>query len=266
MIFWMSSGRSSTTSPLNTRKSGIVPGKSAESNSTLLPGRSSACRVNGANTPAASNSPFEKAAAASAVGQARELDVGLAHADRVEPLQQQEVVDDAGLGRHGLAGQVLDRVDGLVDDDGVVAGRVVVDQHDHLVVAGRHADQRVVERLAVGVELAGAERGERGQVVVEPLELDLDPDLLEEALLLGDRPREPPGPGRVAEGDRLAGRSGVAAVGRGLVVIVAARGGRDAQKQRERRGEPTGAPRPAGSGRGHVREDLQRRLSYTRGP
>jgi hypothetical protein len=37
--FWTSSGRYSTTARSSTRKSGIEPAKSAESNSTLLPSR-----------------------------------------------------------------------------------------------------------------------------------------------------------------------------------------------------------------------------------
>jgi hypothetical protein len=172
------------------------------------------------------------------------------------------VVHYAGLGRHRATGQVLDGVDGGVDDDGVVARGVVVDQHDHLIAAGRDAHQGVVEGLAVAVERPRRQRGQRGQVVVEPLELDVHAHLLEDPLLLGHLPREPAGPGRVAQHDGVARRLGGALgrVGR-LRVIVATAGGerRGPEEHRERGGEPAAAP-GTGEGRGHGRRDLRVRV------
>ena len=101
--FWTSSGRSVDDVGVTTRWSGMVPGKSAELNSTFEPGRSSACRVNGANTPTQSNSPPAKPAAAASVGRPGKSMSSSVMPDRVEALQQQEVVDDAGLGGDRLA-------------------------------------------------------------------------------------------------------------------------------------------------------------------
>ena len=51
--------------------SGMVPGKSLELNTTCEPGRSSACSVNGANTPTQSNWPPANAPAAASVSTPR---------------------------------------------------------------------------------------------------------------------------------------------------------------------------------------------------
>ena len=82
---------------------------------------------------------------------------------------------------------------------GVVAGRVVVGDDDPLLAAGGDAEDRVVERLGVDVDAAGDERVERGDVVGEVRQLDVEAGLLEDALLLGDRQREPARPGAVAD-------------------------------------------------------------------
>ncbi len=98
-----------------------------------------------------------------------------------------------------LPGEVVDRRDRGVADDGVVAGRVVVDDDDPLLAAGGDAEDRVVERLGVDVDAAGDERVERGDVVGEERQLDVEAGLLEDALLLGDGEREPARPGAVAD-------------------------------------------------------------------
>ena len=86
-----------------------------------------------------------------------------------------------------LALHVGDRCDRLVADDGVVAGRVVVDHDDRLLRATGDRRHRVVERLRVGVELARRHRVERRDVVGEVLQVDVEPVLLEDACL-----RRPP--------------------------------------------------------------------------
>ena len=95
----------------------MAPGKSAELNSTCEPGRSSACTVNGANTPTQSNCAAGERRRGGVGLHALEVDVLLGHARLGEALQEQEVVDDAGLGGDRLALQVLDRRDRLVADD-----------------------------------------------------------------------------------------------------------------------------------------------------
>ena len=76
----------------------MVPGKSAELNSTCEPGRSRAWAVNGANTPR-SRTARRRSGPRRRRWQALEVDVVLGQPDRGEALQEQEVVDHARLGR-----------------------------------------------------------------------------------------------------------------------------------------------------------------------
>ncbi len=134
----------------------MAPGKSFELNRTCEPGRCSACTVKGANTATQSNWPPANAAAAASVLHALEVDVVFGHARLGQALEQQEVVDDAGLGGDDLPFRSLIRRDRLVADHGVVAGRVVADDDDLLLGAGGDGEDRVVERLGVHVELPAA--------------------------------------------------------------------------------------------------------------
>ena len=65
----------------------------------------------------------------------------------------------------------------------------------------RAGDQRVAHRHHDGVDLAGGERLHRRRVF-EPVELDVDPRLLEPALLDADLERRPPRPVAVADPQR----------------------------------------------------------------
>ena len=114
------------------------------------------------------------------------------------------MVDDARLGGDRLAVQVLDRRDRRVADDRVVAGRVVVDDDDHLVAADGDAEHRVVQRLGVDVELAGRQRVELTRCSRRSnVSSTSRPTCVEDARLLGDGQREPARPGRVADLDRV---------------------------------------------------------------
>ena len=128
----------------------------------------------------------------------------LGHAGRLQPQQQQEVIDDPGLDADLLALEVGDGADLPGGDDLVVARRVVVDEHDHLVGAGRDRADGVVQRLAVGVELPARERVDRVEVPLEPDQFDVDAGLFEDARVLGHLPGEPAGPGAESQLDRCA--------------------------------------------------------------
>ena len=158
--------------------------------------------VNGAKAPTASTCPAANAAAAASVEQRLERDVLLGQPGLLQREQQQVVVDRALLDGDRLALEVGDAGDARPGDDLVVAGRVVVDQHDGLLGAAADRGEGVVEGLAVGVDVAGGQRGEAVGVAVEVLQLDLDAVLGEQALLLRDLPGEPARPGAEAERDR----------------------------------------------------------------
>ena len=182
----------------------MEPGKSEESKRTFEPSRVSACVVNGAKAPTASSWPAANAAAAASVSSGWMVTSDSLKSDGLKALQEQEVVDDADFDADRLAGEILDGVDVAGDDDLVVAGGVVVDEDDHLIRACRDGCQRVVQRLAVRVDLAGGERVERVDVALEVGQLDVETDLFEDAGFLGDLPREPAGPGAESQRDRLA--------------------------------------------------------------
>ncbi len=121
----------------------------------MLPGRSSAVVVNGANAPDGVHLlGLERGRG---VGRRQRLDgdVVTGQAGLLQGEQEQEVVHRALLDRDRLALEVGDRVDALSGDDLVVAGGVVVHQHDGLPRRARCADRDecVVQGLAVGVTL-----------------------------------------------------------------------------------------------------------------
>ena len=182
----------------------------------------------------------------------------LRHVLRRQALQEQEVIDDARFGCDGLAAQIFDRVDALVDDDGVVARGVVVHQHDHLVTTRRDAEHGVVQGLTVAVDLACDHGIERRDVVGEVLHLDVHTVRLEEPLLIGDGPGEPAGPRAVAERDLVAAcrapgrRPGrTAGCGRGVGRRGrAVRAARRREQQEEHEDERHGPTRDAGGVRG----------------
>ena len=132
------------------------------------------------------------------------------------------MVDDADLNADRLAGEILDRLDVRRCDDLVVAGGVVVHQHDHLIRAGADRSNGVVQRLRVAVELPARERVDRVEVALEPDHLDVDADLVEDPGFHGHLPREPAGPGAEANLDRLGlgAASVAAAVAAGAAVVV----------------------------------------------
>ena len=108
-----SSGWSATKVESKTRWSGIAPGKSFDVAIALLPGRSSAVVVNGANAPTASTWPALNAAAASAVGSALMVTSSPVRPAFLQREQQQEVVDRALLDGDRLALEVGHGVDAL---------------------------------------------------------------------------------------------------------------------------------------------------------
>jgi hypothetical protein len=126
------------------------------------------------------------------------------HVELLEPLQQQQVLDQGQLEPDLLALEVLDRLDPGTRDDLVVAVAVVGDQ-DHLALAAaRTSHERVAVRHRDGVDLARTEGFHRRQVV-EPRKLDVHAGFLEPALLDTDLERGPAGPIAVRDSQRCAG-------------------------------------------------------------
>lgn len=142
-----------------------------------------------------------------------QLDVLRRHFRLGEGEQQQVVIDRTFFDRDLLAPQITDARDALPGDDLVVAGRVVVHQHDGLLGATAHRHQGVVESLTVRVDRAGRQRVEAVGVDVEPLQFDLDVVLREQVLFLCDLPDVPAWPGRETDGDLAACRRVGAAAG-----------------------------------------------------
>ena len=113
--------------------------------------------------------------------------------------QQQVMVDGALFGGHLFTLEIGDRVDTGGGNDLVVAGGEIIHQH-HLLVGptGDRAD-RVIEGLAIAIELASTEGIDRIEVAIEPLHLHRHPGFREQVFGFGDLPGEPTGPGAIAD-------------------------------------------------------------------
>src|SRR6266508_817722 len=98
-----------------------------------------------------------------------EYDILLAQTRLPQGEQEQVVVDRSLYDRDLPALEIGDAGDAVARDDLVVSGGVVVDQNHCLFRSRADRDQRVVERLAVGVKGSGFQRQKAVGVVSEVL-------------------------------------------------------------------------------------------------
>ena len=131
------------------------------------------------------------------------LDVRLAETGLLEQHVQIELRHGSLGERHRLALEIGDRADVVAGEDAVGAQRLGQREHAGIGLLRVEIGQHVVGRGVDHIDLPGEQPGVHGFMDRHVDQLDLDPLLGEQALLLGDEQRPEPDPGQMADPQRL---------------------------------------------------------------